>query len=73
MYHRAQRNLLKVLWWPKLESNPKKRGYMDADSFPGGSDSVESTYTARDLSLIPELGRSATHYSCMENSMDRGA
>ena len=47
---------------------------MDADSFPGGSDGIESTCTARDLSMIPELGRSpATHYSCLENSVDTGA
>ena len=48
--------------------------------FPGGSDSKESACNAGDLGLIPELGRSPgvgngtpLQYSCLENSMDRGA
>ena len=48
--------------------------------FPSGSDSKESTYNAGDLGLIPGLGRSPgegngnpLQYSCLENSMDRGA
>ena len=48
--------------------------------FPGGSDDKESTYSAGDLGLIPVLGRSPgegngnpLQYSCLENSMDRGA
>ena len=47
---------------------------------PGGSDDKESTCDARDPGLIPELGRSLwkengnpLQYSCLENSMDRGA
>ena len=48
--------------------------------FPGGSDSKESACNARDLGLIPGSGRSPggengnpLQYSCLENSMDRGA
>ena len=48
--------------------------------FPGGSDSKESACNAGDLGLIPGLGRSPEEgndnplqYSCLENSMDRGA
>ena len=47
---------------------------------PGGSDGKESTCNARDLDLIPWLGRSPgegnsypLQYSCLENPMDRGA
>ena len=52
-------------------------GYMD---FPGGSDSKASAYNAGDPGSIPGSGRSPgegngnpLHYSCLENSMDRGA
>ena len=47
--------------------------------FSGGLDGKKSIYNARDLGLIPGLGRSgegngnSLQYSCMENSMDRGA
>ena len=48
--------------------------------FPGGSDSKESACKAGDLHSIPGLGRSPgrgynnrRQYSCLENSMDRGA
>ena len=48
--------------------------------FPGGSDGKEFTHNTGDLGLIPRLGRpsGAGHgnplgYSCLENSMDRGA
>ena len=48
--------------------------------FPGGSDGKESACNAEDLGLIPGLGRSpgegngySLQYSCLENSMDRGA
>ena len=48
--------------------------------FPGGSDGKASVYNAGDLGLIPGLGRSPgegngnpLQYSCLENSMDRGA
>ena len=45
--------------------------------FPGGSDGKEFACSARDLGLIPELGRSPgegngypLQYSGLENSMD---
>ena len=48
--------------------------------FPGGSDGKESACNVRDPGLIPGLGRSPgegngspLQYSCLENSMDRGA
>ena len=48
--------------------------------FPSGSDSKESACNAGDLGLIPGSGRSSgernglpLQYSCLENSMDRGA
>ena len=49
-------------------------------SFPDGSDGKESACNARDQDLIPGWGRSlgegngnSLYYSCLENSMDRGA
>ena len=49
-------------------------------AFPGGSDSKESTCNAGDPGSIPGLGRPPREghgnplwYSCLENSMDRGA
>ena len=48
--------------------------------FPDSSDGKESACSAGDPGLIPELGRSpgegngySLQYSCLENSMDRGA
>ena len=48
--------------------------------FPGGSDGKESACNAGDLGSISGSGRSPgegngypLHYSCLENSMDRGA
>jgi len=48
--------------------------------FPGGSWVKNPTANARDISLIPELGRSPgggnvnpLQYPCLENPMDRGA
>ena len=48
--------------------------------FPVGSAGKESSYNAGDLGSIPRLGRSPREgngnpfqYSCMENSMGRGA
>ena len=47
---------------------------------PGGSDGKESAYNAGDPGSIPRLGRfpgegngNPLQYSCLENSMDRGA
>ena len=48
-------------------------------SFPGGSDSKESAHNARNPGLLPGSGRSLgghgnpLQYSCLEDSMDRGA
>ena len=48
--------------------------------FPGGSDRKESACNVGDLDLIPGSGRSPgegngypLQYSCLENSLDRGA
>ena len=53
---------------------------MVLSKFPGGIEGNESACSAGDLSSIPELGRSPgekngnpLQYSCLENSMDRGA
>ena len=50
------------------------------DVFPGGSEDKASACHVGDLRLIPGLGRSPgegngnpLQYSCLENSMDRGA
>ena len=45
-------------------------------AFPGGSDGKESACSVGDLNLIPWLGEgngNSLQYSCLENSMDRGA
>ena len=49
-------------------------------SFPGGSDGKEFACNAGDPGLSPGLGRhpgdgngNPLQYSCLENSMDRGA
>ena len=54
--------------------------YFTLTGFPGGSDGKESACKAGDLSSIPATGRSPgegngnlLQYSCLENSMDRGA
>ena len=48
--------------------------------FPGGSDGKETACNAGNQGLVPELGRppgegsgNPLQYSCMEDSMDRGA
>ena len=48
--------------------------------FPHGSDGKESTFNVEDPGLTPGSGRSPgegngnpLQYSCLENSMDRGA
>ena len=55
-------------------------GYPIYCGLPGGSDGKESACNAGDPGLIPGLGRSPGEgngnpfqYSCLENSMDRGA
>ena len=59
----------------------KKGGIIvDFKGFPGSSDGKASACKAGDLGSIPGLGRSpgdgngnSLQYSCLENSMDRGA
>ena len=48
--------------------------------FPGGSDGKEFACNVRDTDFIPRLGRSSAEengyplqYSCLENSIGRGA
>ena len=55
-------------------------GIMPSEGFPGGSDSEESACNAGNLGLILGSRRSPgegngcpLQYSCLENSMDRGA
>ena len=55
-------------------------GHMVVLGFPGGSNGKESACSEGDLGLIPGSGSSPgegngnpLHYSCLENSMDRGA
>ena len=56
------------------------RACLSLSGLPDGSDGEESVRNIGDPSLIPELGRSLgqgngypIQYSCLENSMDRGA
>ena len=48
---------------------------VEKEVFPGGSDGKESAFNAGDAGVIPGSGRygSQLQYSCLENSMDRGA
>ena len=64
----------------KLRSDQQLFQVFPNHCFPGSSDSKESACNAGDLGLIPGLGRSPGEwngnpfqYSCLENSMDRGA
>ena len=64
--------LLFLLLCASLEGNTR--------GFPGGSDCKESACNEGDLGFTPEWGRSPgegngnpLQYSCLENSMDRGA
>ena len=66
--------------WGHKESHTTDRLILALWGFPGPSDSKESTFSARDLGLIPGLGRYPgegkgypLQYSYLENSMDRGA
>ena len=54
--------------------------HLSALSFPGSSDRKESACNAGDLGSVPGSGRSPgegngnpLQYSCLEDSMDRGA
>ena len=57
-----------------------KKTYYSILGFPGDSDGKESVCSARDPGSNPGLGRcpgegngNPRHYSCLEDSMDRGA
>ena len=57
-----------------------RSGLKETYGFPGGSDGKVSACNVGDLGLIPGSGRSSgegngnpLQYSCLENSMDRGA
>ena len=65
---------------PREERNVSLGIFMQDTGFCGGSDCEESACKAGDLGLIPGSGRSpgggndnSRQYSCLENSMDRGA
>ena len=68
------------IWDEKIQKWTYWSGYTERGVVPHGSDNKESTYNAGDLGLIPGLGRSPgegngspLQYSCLENSMHRGA
>ena len=74
-----------VLWvtsghsWVLHREDYFRPWYCHMGGFPGGSDSKESAHNAGDPGLIPGLGRvpgegngNPLHYSCQENSMDKG-
>ena len=63
-----------------LENKNNMANYVPPPSFPGDSDRKESACNVGDLGSVPGLGRSLgegnvypLQYSCLENSMDRGA
>ena len=66
-------------WTPRTNIFLIRRSLDFLLGFPGSSDSKESSWNARGLSLIPASGRSPgegngypLQYSCLENSMNRG-
>ena len=78
-------NMEGEVWWAlraigKSQEKSSWKNPLRSLGFPGGSDGKESTCSARDLGLIPGLGRSAggghgnpLQCSCLENPVDRGA
>ena len=66
--------------WKAFTPKTKHINYTDLWGFPGGSDCKESACKKGDPGSIPESGRSPgerngylLQYSCLENSMKRGA
>ena len=66
--------------WTVARLAPLSMGVSPYGGFPGGSDGKESVCNAGDQGLIPGSGRfpgeengNPLQYSCLENSMDRGA
>ena len=54
----------------------KKKTLLSVEGFPSGSDGKESACNVGNPGSIPGLGRSRRghgKYSCLENSMDKGA
>ena len=68
-------------WWAIVHGVAENRTQLkQLSSISSSSDGQESAYNARDLDLISGSGRSPREgngwplqYSCLENSMDRGA
>ena len=68
-------------WWAAVYGVAENRTQLkQLSSISSSSDGQESAYNARDLDLISGSGRSPREgngwplqYSCLENSMDRGA
>ena len=63
-----------------FETKKKKKMSMGSMGFPGGSDDKESVSNSGDLGSVSGSGRypgegngNPLQYSCLENSMDRGA
>ena len=74
------------VWWAPVHRVTRVRQELvtkllsQFKGFAGGSDSKESTYNAGEPGSVPGLGRSpeegngnTPQYSCLQNSMDRGA
>ena len=64
----------------KSQGHPNLKWDIVSHGFPAGSNGKESACNAGDPDLIPELGKSPgekngnpLQYSCVKNSMDRGA
>ena len=85
---RRSDSLKKILMLGKIEDKRRKRqqrmrgfySISDSIGFPGGSDGKASAYNAEDLGSILGSGRcpgeedrNPLQYSCLENTMDRGA
>ena len=69
-----------VILWTVAHQAPLSKRTVSYVSCIGGSDGKESAGNVGDPGLIPRLGRSpgegngyTLKYSCLENSMDRGA
>ena len=66
--------------WRHLTISSSVSPFLNPEDFPGGSDGIASAYSAGDLGLISGSGRSSgegsgnpLQYSCLKNSVDRGA
>ena len=73
-------DFLSFFFWDLLDINHILKSLLNMLDFPGGSDDKASACNVGDLGSIPGSGRSPgvengnrLQYSCLENSMDRGA